>query len=56
MADELPALANTLKRPRSPEMGDIEKMSEMAAVTGYYTLDDLLDSTEPERDLPYNLL
>ena len=54
LAEELPAVADSSKCPRPPEMENLAKMVEPAAVSAYYTLDDSLDTSAPERDRLYS--
>ena len=45
LADELSRVADTIKWPRAPEMGKVEKMAELAAAAGCCFLGDLLDTS-----------
>ena len=55
-ADELSLASDKLRWSKPPEMGAIEKMAERAAVSDYYTLDDLLETSAADRAHVYNLV
>ena len=56
LADELSRVADTIKWPRAPEMGEVEKMAELATAADCYSLGDLLDISVAERTHLQNLL
>ena len=47
---------DTLKWLRDTEIGEFEKMVEMATAADYYSLGELLDTSAAERDHLYQLL
>ena len=56
MADELSRVSDKWKWSKPPETEEIEKLAELAALAGYYALEDLLDTLAAERDHPFNLI
>ena len=53
---EVSRVSDRLEWPKLPETDEIEKMTELVAAKGYYTLEDLLDTSMAERDRQYILL
>ena len=56
LAVELSRLASTIKWSRLTDKGDIERTAELASVTGYCSLGDLLDTSVVGRDRLDSLL
>ena len=56
MADELAEVADSVKWARRPGVNDLGLVAELANAVGYYSAEDLLDSTAAERDHIFTLL
>ena len=49
MADDLSQLAERINWPRLPELKEFEQMAEMISSAGYYSSDELADTSSTER-------
>ena len=56
MADELSQLAERINWPRLPELKEFEQMAELILSAGYYSSEELADTSPTERQQLYKLL
>ena len=56
MADDLSQLAERINWPRLPELKEFEQMAELILSAGYYSADELADTSSTERQHMYKLL
>ena len=56
MADDLSQLAERINWPRLPELKEFEQMAELILSSGYYSSEELADTSPTERHQLYKLL
>ena len=56
MADDLSQLAERINWPRLPELKEFEQMAETILSAGYYSSDELADTSSTDRRQLYKLL
>ena len=56
MADDLSQLAERINWPRLPELKEFEQMAELILSAGYYSSEELADTSSTERQQLYKLL
>ena len=56
MADDLFRLAGQINWPRLPELKEFEQMAELILSMGYYSADELADTSSPGRQQIYKFL